>query len=154
VKKKILLVLAVALVGIQFFRPERNASDMPAFAGPDDITVRFPTTPAVKQILAESCYDCHSNSTRYPWYAEVQPVAWWLASHIADGRKRLNFAEFGTLTPNRHLKKLQAVSDEVNDRAMPLYSYLFVHHAARLSDAQVTALDDWTKEVADRIEAK
>jgi len=152
VKEKILLGVAVVLVALQFFRPARNESATPAFAGPDDITVRFPTPPAVKQILATSCYDCHSNTTRYPWYAEVQPVAWWLASHIADGRKHLNFAEFGALTPKRQLKKLQAISDEVNDRSMPLPSYLWIHRSAKLTDAQISAVDDWTKDVADRIE--
>ncbi len=153
-KRKILLGLAVVLVAMQAFRPARNESATPAFTAPDDITVRFPTPPAVKQILATSCYDCHSNTTHYPWYAEVQPVGWWLAEHIKDGRKHVNFAEFGALAPKRQLKKLQAVSDEINDRAMPLPSYLFVHRNARLTDAQVSALDDWVKSVADRIEAK
>jgi hypothetical protein len=152
VKRKILLGLAVVLVAIQAFRPARNESTTPAFTGGDDITVRFPTPPAVKQILATSCYDCHSNTTHYPWYAEVQPVGWWLTSHISEARGHLNFAEFGALTPKRQLKKLQAVSDEVEDRSMPLKSYLFIHHAARLTDAQITTLDDWIKDVAERIE--
>jgi hypothetical protein len=151
VKKKVLFGLAMVFVAIQAFRPARNASVTPAFTGPDDITVRFPTPPEVKQILATSCYDCHSNTTRYPWYAEVQPVAWWLASHINDGRKHLNFAEFGALTPKKQVKKLQAVSDEVEDHTMPLKSYLWVHRTARLTDAQVSALTAWTESIEEKI---
>ena len=94
-KTKILLGLAVVFLVIQFIRPAKNLSAATAFAGPADITVLHPPSPAVRQILAESCYDCHSNHTRYPWYAEIQPVSWWLAHHIKEGRRELNFSEFG-----------------------------------------------------------
>lgn len=152
-KTRILLGLAVVFVGIQVFRPAKNLSAAAPFTGKDDITVLFPPPPDVKQILATSCYDCHSNQTRYPWYAEVQPVAWWLAGHIKDARRNVNFAEFGSYTPKRQVKKLEAVCDEVRDRAMPLKSYTLLHRDARLTEAQITTLCHWAEAAEDRIAA-
>lgn len=151
-KKKILLGLVVIFLAMQAFRPAKNLSATPPFTGKDDITVLYPPPPEVKQILATSCSDCHSNSTRYPWYAEVQPVAWWLASHINDGRRHFNLAEFGAFSRKRQLKKLEELGDEIHDHGMPLKSYTLVHRDARLTAAQIDALARWADDVAARIQ--
>src|SRR5436190_12183394 len=115
-KTKIFLGLAVVFLVMQAFRPAKNLSATAPFTGKDDITVLYPPPPEVRQILATSCYDCHSNQTRYPWYAEVQPVGWWLASHVKDARHELNLAEFGALPRKRQMKRLESIVDEVRDR--------------------------------------
>jgi hypothetical protein len=153
-KTKFLLGLAVVFLAMQAFRPAKNLSTAAPFAGKDEVTVLFPASPEVKQILATSCYDCHSNHTRYPWYAEIQPVGWWLASHVNDGRKHLNFSEFGTYPAKRQLKKLEEINDEVQDHGMPLKSYTLVHVDARLTPAQATALCDWAEAAHDRVAGK
>jgi len=147
-KKKIFLGLVVGFGAIQFIRPAKNdAAD-----GPDALAAKYPPPPAVKQLLATACYDCHSNRTRYPWYAQVQPVGWWLASHINDAKEQLNFSEFASYTEHRRAKKLQSVSDEVTDHSMPLKSYTWIHRDAKLTDAQVKTLADWAEDLADKIE--
>ncbi len=153
-KTKVLLGLAAVFLVIQAFRPMKNLSAAVPFTGKDDITALHPPSPEVSQILATACYDCHSNHTRYPWYAEIQPVGWWLADHIKDARRELNFSEFGTYPTKRQLKKLEAVCDEVRDRTMPLKSYTFIHRSARLTDAQVAALCQWAEDAHDRIDSK
>jgi hypothetical protein len=147
--KKILLVVAVVLVGIQFFRPAKNLSS--GVPGNDDIMVRFPPPSDVRHVLEIACYDCHSNNTRYPWYAEVQPTSWWLASHIADGKRALNFSEFGAYTAKRQGRKLTAITDQVGDREMPLPSYTWIHRDARLTDAQIKAVTDWADALHDKV---
>lgn len=147
-KTKILLGLGVALVAIQFIRPGRNDSS----AGPDDLAAKYPPPPAVKLLLETACYDCHSNRTRYPWYAQVQPVGWWLAEHIADAKRQLNFSEFTAYDEHRQAKKLLSISDEVTDRSMPLKSYTWVHGDAKLTDAQIKLLADWAEALAEKIE--
>ncbi|MDO9157198.1 MAG: heme-binding domain-containing protein, partial [Sediminibacterium sp.] len=72
--KKLLLVLFVILLVLQAFRPEKNTSANKE----NDISSLYPVPDNVEQILVKACNDCHSNSTVYPWYAEVQPIAWWL----------------------------------------------------------------------------
>lgn len=144
-KTKILLALAVILVVIQAIRPAKNLSAAEPFTGRNEITVLHPASAEVKQILAVACYDCHSNRTRYPWYAEVQPVGWWLARHVKDGRRHLNFSEFGAYPAKRQAKKLQEVVDELKDREMPLKSYTLTHADARLTGEQVAALSAWAQ---------
>lgn len=153
-KAKILLGLAVVFLALQFFRSEKNLSAATPFAGQQDITVQYVPSPEVRQILAESCYDCHSNHTRYPWYAEVQPVSWWLASHVHQGKRELNFSEFGAYSTKRQMKKLESLCDEVRDHTMPLKSYTFIHRGARLTEAQANALCQWAEAAQDRIAEK
>jgi hypothetical protein len=153
-KTKILLALAVLLGAIQAIRPAKNLSAAEPFTGKNEITVLHPASPEVRQILAASCYDCHSNTTHYPWYAEVQPVGWWLAKHVKDGRRHLNFSEFGTYTTKRQMKKLEEVCDEVKDHGMPLKSYTLVHGDARLTAPQAAALIQWAEAAQDKIAEK
>lgn len=143
--KKIGLALLLLLIGIQFIRPAKNLSA--ANPGPNDITVVHPTSPEVKAILAKACYDCHSDNTRYPWYSNVQPVAWWLGDHVKDGKRHLNFSQFGTYAAKRAGKKMQLVVDQIKDSEMPLPSYTLLHRDAKLSPAEITALTAWADSV-------
>lgn len=149
--KKILVVLFAALVVIQFFPSAKNVST--TAPGPNDITVLYPTPPAVKAILAESCYDCHSDHTRYPWYTRIQPVGWWMQHHVNEGIAELNFSQFGTYPPKRAAKKMNETIKETKDREMPLTSYLLVHREARLTEAQIQELVNWADGIRARIPA-
>jgi len=150
-KKKIGLGLLVIVIGIQFIRPAKNLSA--ATPGPNDITVQHPTSPEVKAVLAKACYDCHSDNTRYPWYAEVQPVGWWLANHVKDGKRHLNFSQFGTYTAKRAGKKLKDVVEETKEKKMPMSSYTLIHTDAKLTPAEIAAVTAWAESVRATIPA-
>jgi hypothetical protein len=150
--KKILLGLAALGVAIQFIRPQKNLSAAPP--GKDDLATHYNALPEVRRLLATACYDCHSNHTRYPWYAEVQPVGWFLAKHVRDGKRELNFNEFAAYSPRTQVKKLAAISDEVGAGDMPLKSYTWIHRDARLSGAQIKTLTDWADALHDKLEAE
>jgi hypothetical protein len=143
-----LIGCGIILITIQFIRTPKNIA-----AGPDprDLLVQHPAPPAVQAILQTACYDCHSNTTRYPWYAEIQPLSLWLASHVIDGKKHLNFSTFFDYSPKRADAKLEAMADEVREGEMPLPSYRLVHSAARLTPDQVEALTTWITSVRSRI---
>lgn len=153
--KKILRVtgsgLLLALVALQFFRSPRNTG---VTEGPESIVAREKIPAEVRQILARACYDCHSNHTKYPWYAAVQPVAWWLNDHVREGKSELNFSEFAAYDAKRAVRKLQSVADEVHERHMPLKSYLLAHPEARLTDADVARVTAWAEDLADEIESR
>ena len=148
--KRILIGLAVIFAAIQLAQPAKNIASHPS---EDDITARYPTPPVVQQMLSVACYDCHSNTTRYPWYSNIQPVGWWLAAHVDDGKKHLNFSEFATYSPKRAAHKLDQIIDEVTDREMPLFSYKLGHPDARLTAAQTKLLTDWAAAIRDHIAA-
>ncbi len=122
--KRILVILLIVLILIQFIHPERNLSASPSPAG---ISTIYPVSANVGTILKEACYDCHSNNTRYPWYANVQPVAWWLDDHTREGKRGLNFSEFASYRIGRQYRKLEQVIDEVKKGDMPLQSYTLIH---------------------------
>ncbi|HVU32873.1 MAG TPA: heme-binding domain-containing protein [Opitutaceae bacterium] len=147
--KRIIGVVILVVVVIQFFRPARNISSEPP--GKDDVTVRFAPPPAVAQTLRTACYDCHSNNTRYPWYANVEPVGWWLANHIKDGKRHLNFSVIGSYSAKKQAHVFDAISDQVTEHDMPLQSYTWIHRDARLTTAQINALSDWSDAQHDKV---
>lgn len=147
--KRILIFLLVILIVLQAFRTPKNSSgDMTK-----DISKSYIVPPDVKVILAKACNDCHSNNTRYPWYAEIQPVSWWLGDHIKDGKRHLNFSEFDGYRIARQYKKLEECIKEVKEGGMPLPSYLIIHKDAVLTDAEKTALYNWCDILRDTIKA-
>ncbi len=143
--KKILLGGVVLLVAAQFIGPEKNLS---TGVSPNDITLKHAVPAEVKALLTRACYDCHSNQTHYPWYAEVQPFAWWLDRHIKAGKRNLNFSEFTTYPPKRAAKKLNELIDEVEQHEMPLKSYTWAHPEARLTPAEIKSLAAWAENLS------
>lgn len=146
--RKILVGLLVALVVIQFIRPTRNKG---AAETPTDITHATVVPDSTLRLLQTACYDCHSNHTNYPWYAEVNPVGLWLNDHINEGKRELNFSEFATYPTKRKIHKLEEVSETVEKHHMPLGSYLWIHSEARLTDAQRQTIIHWADSAKTKI---
>jgi hypothetical protein len=149
--KKILLVLLVVLVIIQFFRPKKNISTTNST---NDITTIATVPGDVQTILNKACYDCHSNNTRYPWYAEIQPVAWWLNDHVQDGKKHLNYSDFASYPLRKQYKKLDETIEMVKEGEMPLSSYTLIHKDADLTADERGKLTTWASSVMDNMKAK
>ena len=123
------LVVAIVLV-IQVIPVERNVSTVP----PGQSFERTQKVPAnVAAILKVSCYDCHSNNSRYPWYSELQPGAWFMAQHIKKGRDELNFDEFNNYSKRRKKAKIKSIISQIEKDEMPLKSYLLLHPDAGLT---------------------
>ena len=148
--KRTFQILLLAFIVIQFIRPAKNKS---SGISASDITKAYPVPENVQAILKSSCYDCHSNNTVYPWYSQIQPVAWWLNNHIQDGKKELNFSEFASYRIGRQYRKLDEVNKQVKEDEMPLESYLWIHKYAKLDDAQKLTLANWVTSVRDSIKA-
>lgn len=147
--KKIAIGFLVLLAGIQFIRPGKNQS---ANAG-EAFEKQFAVSDEVKGILKTSCYDCHSNNTVYPWYAEIQPVGWWLQHHVDEGKEEINFDDFASYSPRRQFHKLEEIEEMMDEKEMPLSSYLIIHKNAELSAEQSAALVDWTNAMRDTMKA-
>jgi len=131
--KIILLVLLVGLVGIQFFPTSRNQSD--TIPKTDFMTVNQ-VPKKIENTIMNSCYDCHSNNTEYPWYNKVQPIAWFLEDHVEQGKEELNFNEWADYSSRRKNSKLKSIISQIQDGEMPLTSYTIIHGDAKLSEEQ------------------
>jgi ABC-type bacteriocin/lantibiotic exporter with double-glycine peptidase domain len=86
-----LIILLVVFITIQFFRLEKNKSEG---STENHITKGYTIPAEVQGIITTSCYDCHSNNTKYPWYAKICPIDWWLNSYIIMRKIQVNFSEF------------------------------------------------------------
>jgi hypothetical protein len=149
--KKIILGIVVLLVIIQFFRPEKNTATAPSA---NNIAIKYNTSNEVKVILDKACNDCHSNNTKYPWYANVQPVAWWLDHHVDEGKGEINFDEFLTYPPKKARHKMEEVNEMVKEGEMPLNSYTWVHKDAVLTQAEKLVLAEWAVATMKTIETE
>ena len=141
--KKLLIILLVIFVIAQFFGPEKNDGDLAIEAFLAD------TNPPqdVAAILKESCYDCHSNATRYPWYNNITPVNYWLADHVEHGTKHFNVSVWDDYSTKKKDHKLEELIEMVEEKEMPLDSYTWTHGEAKLTDAQIQSVINWAQAV-------
>ncbi|GAA4242700.1 MULTISPECIES: heme-binding domain-containing protein [Winogradskyella] len=140
--KKIGGLLLVVFIVAQFFGPEKNEGDLTSVAAffeetnpPDD----------VKMLLKNACIDCHSDSTRYPWYSQITPINYWMADHVKHGSKHLNLSKWNDYDDKRKDHKLEELIEMVEAREMPLDSYTWAHSEAKLSQEQIDAMVAWAK---------
>ena len=105
----------------------------------------------IQRILKSSCYDCHSNETKYPWYAYIAPVSWLVVRDVNKGRDELNFSEWDSLKSREKIKLLDEIAEEVEEGNMPMPIYTVTHGEASLDDSQKQILEEWTKEMMNDI---
>ena len=149
--KKIVAILVIVIIVIQFIQPAHNKSKLLLAT---DFTNVYSVPLDVQTILHTACYDCHSNNTNYPWYSGVQPMAWIMRRHITNGKEGLNFSEFRNYPARRKLSKLKAIANQVKDDEMPLSSYKIMHKNARMNAVQIKIILDWMDAKADSLSTK
>ena len=146
--KKTLLIILSLLVLIQFIRPSRNINSE---ISSNEISGHYSVPENVKSILKRSCNDCHTNNTIYPWYSNIQPVGWWLQYHINEGKKELNFSEFGSYPTKKQNHKLKEIVETIEKNEMPIDSYLWTHKEATLSAGDSKIIMDWARGLSTEI---
>lgn len=145
--KKIILGVVALLIVIQFIRPARNINGQVL---PTDISKLYSVPENVQASLKTACYDCHSNNTRYPWYVNIQPVGWYLAWHVSEGKEELNFSDFGSYSQRKQKGKFKGIANTVQKGEMPLSSYTLIHKDAILTNEEKARLIDWAKNAANQ----
>lgn len=146
--KWIFISLAVIFVLIQFLPkglPENHAETS------NDLLSVYAVPEEVAGILKNSCYNCHSNNTDYPWYSYVTPVNYLIAHDVAEGREELNFSEWGQYDRKKQIKKLNEIPEEIEEGEMPLPIYTTIHGDAVVSEEQLTLLSAWAETLTEEI---
>jgi len=134
--KKLLIAVAVLLVGIQLIPVDR--SNPP-------VTMDVSADEAAAKILRRSCYDCHSNETVWPWYSFVAPVSWLVSGDVEEAREHVNFSQWDQYDEKRVGKIKEEIVDEVGNQAMPLKIYLVMHREAQVSAADFQTIKKWAE---------
>lgn len=143
--KKILLALLAIFVIIQFIRPEKNVSSEIITA--QDVSKVHAMPENVHQLLIQKCYDCHSNNTAYPWYSNIQPVGWWLANHVNEGKEELNFSAFSTYDKKKADHKLEELGEVLAEGSMPLTSYTLLNPETKVTEEEKKLISNWLNSI-------
>jgi hypothetical protein len=149
--KKVLLATGIVFIAIQFIQPAHNKNNQVLET---DISKTIPIPDSVQAILKNACYDCHSNNTNYPWYSNIQPTGWLMASHIKQAKEELNLSEFGSYSPRKQLSKMDGIANSIKDDIMPLSSYKLMHKNAQLNTNEKTILIIWAQQSKDSLSVK
>lgn len=110
------VVLLVVVAAAQLVRPDRTN---PRTDPRRTIQAHAATTPALGAVLDRSCRDCHSNDTVWPWYTQIAPVSWVMASAVSEGRRVVNFSEWGAYSPTQQQELLRASCKAARADRMP-----------------------------------
>ena len=146
--KSLILLIVVVLVGIQFIPIKHNVSkNIPS----TDFIHMFKLTDMISDQLKTSCYNCHSNNTYYSWYSNIQPIGFYLQGHINEGKKNLNFSEFGNYSDRRQKNKLTLMINQINEDKMPLPVYTLIHRDAKLSGEDKRVITEFFEMLKDSL---
>jgi len=146
-----LLLLLIVFIIAQFFGPEKNNGDLTSV---EPFLIETNPPEDVKLILKESCFDCHSNHTKYPWYNSITPVNYWLAEHVKDGSKHFNVSDWPDSSRKKKDHKFDELIEMVENKEMPLPSYTWTHSEAKLTDNQRQSIVDWAQKVREMYAAQ
>jgi hypothetical protein len=123
--KNRIMLLVFALFLLMQFVPVFKRTNPPVVGEPPWDSVQ------TRELAKRACFDCHSNETRWPWYAHLAPLGWFLVSDVEDARGTFNLS-------NWHSGDIsgQKAANRISSGGMPLPRYLMLHPAARLNEAE------------------
>ncbi|WP_439152464.1 heme-binding domain-containing protein [Winogradskyella sp.] len=140
--KKLGLAILIVFILAHFFGPVKNDGDI---ASVEAFLVDTNPPEDVKLILKSTCFDCHSDHTKYPWYNTITPVNYWLADHIRHGKGDFNVSKWNDYSDKKKDHKLEELAEEVEEGHMPLPSYTWTHSEAKLTKEQIASIEAWVK---------
>jgi len=134
--KQAAVVFVVVFAAAQLVRPERAN---PATDISRTIQAHVGTASGLVAVLDRACRDCHSNRTVWPWYTQIAPVSWLMASGVSKGRKAVNFSEWAAYSPEQQRMLLAVSCDDATSGKMP-GPYTLLHPETRLSAQDVETI--------------
>ncbi len=146
IAKKILFFFLILLLLIQFYPLEKPEVTL---NNPNDFLKNKDVPQKIAQLIKTSCYDCHSNETKFPWYSKFAPVKWLVYHDINEGREELNFSEWNKLSEDDKSDKLFDIQDEMSEGEMPIKIYTFMHQKAKLTEEQRILIASFVENLAE-----
>ncbi|HTR42014.1 MAG TPA: heme-binding domain-containing protein [Pseudomonadales bacterium] len=147
--KWIFIGVAALFAALQFTNPPHTNPPVK-----NDFLARMNPPPKIAAMFRSACYDCHSDETRWPWYSDIAPMSWKIAQDVNVGRSQLNLSEWPSDNPKRAWKKLETMSEDIDQKDMPLKKYTLIHKDARLTDEQRDELTQWLDKQVDMLKSQ
>ena len=139
---KRVLLAGIAFVVVAQFIPVTGAN--PPVDPTQTVFARMTVPAEVAGILTRACQDCHSHNTKWPWYSRIAPVSWLVVNDVNEGRRELNFSEWGRYNARRQDRKLKEICEQVERGKMPMPIYTVMHPQAKLTASDQKAICEWS----------
>jgi len=133
---KFILAVVLILVLMQFIPLDKTNPKV-------DESIALHADKKVMNILKKSCYDCHSNETKWSIYSDIAPLSFEVLNHVNVGREAINFSEYKKIDKETKIKRLKRAIQTVKNGMMPLSSYTMFHDEAVMSKEDKKILVDW-----------
>lgn len=143
-KKKLLYSLGSLLVVFLLIQLHRPVRSNPPIDPSETISMGLDIPEEVDAILRRSCYNCHSNETKWPWYSSIAPASWLVASDVKNARQYMNFSTWNTYRKAKRLSLLESICNVTSGKLMPLPQYLLLHPEAKLTHDEIEILCQWS----------
>lgn len=134
--KRAIIIFFIIFIMMQFIQTSKELDI-------EDKDYELKTESNISIMLKTSCYDCHSNEVKWPWYSNIAPFSWVISNHVNEGRKALNFSIWEKYSQEEKEEHLKDIYRTVY-ASMPLHSYLWLHKEADLTKEQRKMIRDWT----------
>lgn len=85
-------------------------------------------SPRTRELAVRACFNCHSNETTWPWYANVAPFSWVVEFDVNNARSIINFSEW-----NREYPLALYSGQSMRTGNMPPIKYRMAHPEANLT---------------------
>jgi len=139
---KRILLMGVAVLAVAQFIPVARTN--PPMDSSKAIVAIIPVPSQVSAVIDRACQDCHSNHTVWPWYSQIAPISWFVVHDVNEGRRELNFSDWGHYTARRQDRKLKEICEQVDNGNMPIAAYTLMHPQAKLAPSDRKTLCEWT----------
>ena len=142
--KKFLLYLLGTFLLIQLIQSEKSNPVV-------DKTKEIKATKEIMALFKRSCYDCHSNETKWPLYSYIAPFSWVVSSNVKNARRAMNFSSWKDIDDKIKESRVKRMKQLINNSMMPKGSYLMMHKKAVLSKKDKITLSEWVnKELVEK----
>ncbi|TMQ19225.1 MAG: cytochrome C [Deltaproteobacteria bacterium] len=92
-------------------------------------------SPRTRALAVRACFNCHSNQTTWPWYANLAPLSWVVQFDVETARSVINFSEW-----NRAYDLAPYSGQSIRTGNMPTLKYRMAHPEAQLTEQETLDL--------------
>jgi len=165
-------IITLLILGLSFFLPfahsnekhgedkkEKNEKEEKEILLPADLVYAYQQIDkeyqkSVEPIFRQSCFDCHSNQTVYPWYYNL-PGAKQLIDHdIKEGLEHIDFSDGFPFKGHAESPEddIDELAEVVRENTMPPKRYWLLHPNTRLSTNEKIEILIWIRESREKLE--
>lgn len=148
-RSKIITLLFILIFSLIQFYPVKQPNI--TNDNPNDLLVTQKVPQNISSLLKNSCYDCHSNENKLPWYGYIAPSKWLVYHDILEAREELNFSNWNTLSTDEKANALDDISIVISENEMPLKNYLSLHPNAKLSETDKETIIFWAENYMEQL---